>query len=300
MPPEPPPRPAPPRLVPGPVAVARAPTHPVRALALSVGAHAVLGIVLVWATTHDLRRRVPTAPVTTETAAYLDVGSWPDPTRSARASAAAGATPRSPEPTGAPRSGDPTPATFDATDARPGVVADAGPDHEPPVGPPGTDATTPVLRLRPVAGDPRLRVAPRPVADAAPNDAERHLAAFHAALRSVRDSLQDHVDRERRVNNWSWTDPDGRAWGIRDGLLFIGGKPAFYVELHGARDIELTRRAAARQAAEIHRQAERIERERHLAERSRAMRARRDAERATDTGAAPAGQPTAADVEASP
>lgn len=128
-------------------------------------------------------------------------------------------------------------------------------------------------------GDSRLIVtAPR--GGGMTEDDARYVAAFHAALRAFNDSVQGLADRESRVRAWSWTDARGRAWGVRNGLIFIAGQPVGTAEMTGERDQELTARRLSRAREEIDYHADRVERERHLQERGRAVRERRDRERA--------------------
>lgn len=240
-----------------------------RHLAASVAAHAALGALLALLPHPD-----PPPPATArarEAVDYLDLPRWPGTetgsTPHSVLGAASGSRSAAPGPAvaGTParasRDGAVTPLLTDPAAAAGGDTAATGPA-------PGAGPRT---QLGPAPLDPRL-VVPPPPARALPSDVERHLAAFMAALRPLRDSLQDAVDRERRVASWTWTDPDGRAWGVRNGVLYVAGNPATTVEIVGERDQELARRAAARQRTEILRQAEDVERDRCLRERARLRR----------------------------
>jgi hypothetical protein len=127
-------------------------------------------------------------------------------------------------------------------------------------------------------GDPRLIVR-APVASGELSDYERHLAQFQAAARAFADSMQGEMDRERRVASWTWGDPAGRVWGVRQGLLMINGEKIMSIEVYGERDQGRAARMEARQRTEILDQAERMDRERYIQERGRAVRERRDRER---------------------
>lgn len=134
------------------------------------------------------------------------------------------------------------------------------------------------VRLGAELGDARLVVTPD--GGAMPADDARYLAAFQAAMRAFNDSVQGDADRARRVRDWTWTDPRGRAWGVRDGVIFIAGTGTIYAEMQGERDQELSGRRLSRHRADIDFHADRAERARHVQERGRAVRERRDGERA--------------------
>lgn len=176
-----------------------------------------------------------------------------DPVAAAPATSGEGATP----------SGAPAPASILAGEADPGASSATAAGR---------------MRLGPHLGDARLIVTPRG-GGLAPEDAD-YLAEFHAALRAFNDSVQGRADRERRVRDWTWTDPRGRAWGVRDGMILIAGQPVGAGEITGDRDQELAARRLSRHREEIDFHADRVERERHVRERARAVRERRDGERA--------------------
>jgi hypothetical protein len=133
--------------------------------------------------------------------------------------------------------------------------------------------------LSPELGDPRLIPGPPTVRENAPPEVERYRSRFMAAFRAMRDSVQGEVDAERRIASWTWLDPQGRAWGVRQGRLVIAGQETISVEMAGERDQAILARQQGRQRREGVRQAEDIERGRHLGDRTRAIRERRDRER---------------------
>ncbi len=96
--------------------------------------------------------------------------------------------------------------------------------------------------------------------------------------RIFRDSIQHDMDRERLAASWTWKDPGGRVWGVRDGALFIDGQRVMAMEMYGERDQDRATRARTTARREIARQAEDIERDRYLQERGRAIRTRANQE----------------------
>jgi hypothetical protein len=138
----------------------------------------------------------------------------------------------------------------------------------------GAGTRTGAARLGPEYGDARL-VAPPPSTAPAPADVARYQAQFRAAWRVFGDSIQHAANRERLAASWTWKDPSGRAWSVRDGELFMDGRRIMAMEMYegrAARTESSARRGIARQAEDI-------ERDRYIEERRRAMRARRDQER---------------------
>jgi hypothetical protein len=94
-----------------------------------------------------------------------------------------------------------------------------------------------------------------------------------------RDSIQHDLDRERLATTWTWKDPTGRAWSVRNGEVFIDGRRVMAMEMYGERDQARAARLQATARREIARQAEDIERDRYLQERGRAMRTRANQDR---------------------
>ena len=253
------------------------------ALGLSAAAHGVLALVIAVAPRSPDRQPPPaTRPV--EHVAYMEVSAWPD-----AVPVAAGARVES-TPAVAPDV-SPASAVRPARDAdRPAVAADSGGAAGPaPLTLPGVEAAPPAVvdggggrtraaRLRPEYGDPRL-AAPPTRSESALADAARFEAEFRARWRVFRDSIQHEMDRERLAASWTWKDPSGRAWGVRNGELFIDGERIMAMEMYGERDQDRATRMRTTARREIARQAEDIERDRYLQERGRAIRTRRNQER---------------------
>jgi hypothetical protein len=228
-----------------------------------------------------------------EHVAYMELGGWPQGVAT-RAPAPAGTMPAS-TPSVSPDA-DPAGAARPARDAnRPVLPVDtaAGAAGPAPAGVPGVEeAALPIAdgagtrtraaRLGAEYGDPRLVPATSPRASSPappPADVARYEAQFRAAWRAFGDSIDRGMDRERLAANWTWKDPSGRAWNVRDGALFLDGRRIMAMEMQGNRDQERAARAQSTARREIARQAEDIERDRYIQERSRAIRARRDQER---------------------
>jgi hypothetical protein len=143
----------------------------------------------------------------------------------------------------------------------------------------GLGGRTRAARLNPEYGDPRL-AAPLARSGSVPGDAARFEREFRARWQAFRDSIQHDLDRERLAADWTWKDPSGRAWGVRNGELYIDGQRTIAMEMYGERDHDRAARMRATARREIARQAEDIERDRYLQERGRAMRTRANQGRA--------------------
>lgn len=217
----------------------------------------------------------------------MDVSAWPGADAIPPAAGATSADTRVVAP-----GGGPTGATHPTVDAiRPAVAADSGgvPGSAPttlrgvgPAAPAAVDGAggrARGARLGPEYGDPRL-VAPRARSGSTLGDAARFETEFRARWRAFRDSIQHDINRERLAADWTWKDPSGRAWGVRNGELFIDGERTIAMEMYGERDHDRAARMRATARREIARQAEDIERDRYLQERGRAMRTRANQERA--------------------
>lgn len=252
-----------------------------RALGVSLIVHAI-AIVLVLTARREGAERTARHPV--EHATYVEI-QWPPvrghpglpiPTQSGSAASGGYGVVNPPSPdtlaqASAPASADGAdPSSVAEASSMPGPGSAASRDA-----PLGTGRT----RLGAELGDSRLIVTP-PRAGTLPPDDARYLADFRAAMRAFNDSVQGQADRERRVRDWTWTDPRGRAWGVRDGVIFIAGQGTIYAEVRGERDQELSGRRMSRHRADIDYHADRAERARHLQERGRAVRGRTDRERA--------------------
>lgn len=150
--------------------------------------------------------------------------------------------------------------------------------------------------LGPELGDPRLVVTPTAVPERIPTDEERYQEHFAGRIRAINDSIAGEADRQRRANDWTVTDRNGRKWGINERGPVVGGRnvplPVPIPVPRSARDREDEARRERDQRREIDRQADQTERERYLRERARAIRERNDREREKGgTPPAPQGSP---------
>ena len=148
---------------------------------------------------------------------------------------------------------------------------------------PGPPAPTAAERLRPQAGDLRLWAPVDPeVIRLSQEELMRILLA--AELEDAADSMALAEELARRVTDWTYTDDEGRRWGVSPGKLHLGdvtlplpfgfGTPPMIREQNADRlwawdDIE---RGAASKGVQD-----------YWKERAEAIRQRREAERKPDT-----------------
>jgi hypothetical protein len=276
-----------------------------RTIAVSLGLHLILLIAVLLAPAPERRLASradgPASGQAQEVVDYMDVGEWGGmatdaaanlpapaaPAAGAGISAAAvdsvlGALPDpgpfpSRVPTGLPsapagQAGQPGPVVPGAPGGVPGGQPGAvGPRRSGPGG------------LGPEFGDPRLVVRPTAVPQAPVEDVDRYRAHFEGRIRAINDSVAGEAERIRRANDWTFTDRNGKRWGLDQNGVVANGRhiptprPGFG---RPQRDREEEARRERAQRAEIDRQAETIERERHLRERGEAIRQREDRERA--------------------
>jgi hypothetical protein len=148
---------------------------------------------------------------------------------------------------------------------------------------PGAPTPTAAERLRPRAGDLRLW-APVDPELTRPSREELMRLFLSAELEDLADSLALAEELARKVTDWTYTDDEGKKWGVSPGKLHLGditlplpfgfGNSAWVREQNGDRiwawdDIE--RGAAAKGVRDTWK------------ERAEAIRKRRDAERKPDT-----------------
>lgn len=110
---------------------------------------------------------------------------------------------------------------------------------------------------------------------------QREELALRAGIADWYDSLSAAQAAESRLTDWTYTDDDGKRWGVADGKIYLGdvvlpGTHLFGVPV-GKRD-EVARRTW--QWDEITRQAARYDVESAWRDRQAAIRERRDRERA--------------------
>jgi hypothetical protein len=111
-------------------------------------------------------------------------------------------------------------------------------------------------------------------------------ARVAAELRQFNDSVAAEAEARARALDWSFTDGQGRRWGVAPGRVYVGNdtiRIPFEIEFQppaGRRDEQ---RARVRDWREIQAQAARIETQEVIDARIRAIRERADQERAART-----------------
>jgi hypothetical protein len=98
-----------------------------------------------------------------------------------------------------------------------GVVAPPGPE-QPAEGPPGPTAAE---RIRPKAGDLRLW-APVAPERTAPSREELMRLQLIARLEAGTDSAAIAAELARRATDWTYTDEEGKKWGVSPGKIHLG------------------------------------------------------------------------------
>jgi hypothetical protein len=159
---------------------------------------------------------------------------------------------------------------------RPGAAGPSGPLG--PVGPGIGGPRPPVAeRLRPGQGDRRLY---RPLPEQIVGLSADQLAQLDLdlAIAEVMDSVEAAEAAGRRATDWTYTDAQGRRWGVSPGQLHLGGITIpLPFGFSAPRTADATRRAM--QDAEIAAQADRAGATAVLKDRAAEIRRRRDAER---------------------
>ena len=130
-----------------------------------------------------------------------------------------------------------------------------------------------VEALRPRGLDPRLR--PGSI-DALRTDHERAALRAYVRIRALNDSIMAEMAAGERALDWTWTDEQGRRWGISPGKLHLGG---IEIPMPFSTAPSREQRDLTREWAEIQAQAEQGAIDETFDDRVEAIRARRDAER---------------------
>jgi len=105
-----------------------------------------------------------------------------------------------------------------STDVLPtGVVAPPGPD-QPTEGPPGPTAAE---RIRPKAGDLRFWAPVDPERTALSREELMRLQLI-AKLEVLNDSAALAAELAHRATDWTYTDEDGKKWGVSPGKIHLG------------------------------------------------------------------------------
>jgi len=135
-------------------------------------------------------------------------------------------------------------------------------------------------RLRPNVRDRRLW-APLPEEYTQLTLEQREELALAGRLAEWYDSVQAAQAAEAAMTDWTFTDGDGKRWGVADGKLYLGGfalpMPTFGAAPGAARE-------RAWEWGELARQGNAMAIQGTIKERMEAIRARRDRERAQEQG----------------
>lgn len=127
--------------------------------------------------------------------------------------------------------------------------------------------------LRPRLLDPRLRPGD---AEALRTDDERAALRTYGRINALNDSILAEMERTRRAMDWTFTDDEGRRWGISPGRIHLGG---LELPLPLAFTPSAEQRERIREWEEIQAQADRGAIGEEFDDRVEAIRARREAER---------------------
>ena len=145
-----------------------------------------------------------------------------------------------------------------------------------------------MARLGPELRDPRLVVQPQAIPERQLSREEVYELMFAARIQALRDSLSGETERRRRGQDWTFTDRNGRRWGVDNGTLVVGNtRIPLPQPPPPSREREEEIRTERQQREEIDRQAEDIERERYLRERGRVIREREDERRRNQRDSTP-------------
>jgi len=273
---------------------ARPPLLTGRTIGISLALHVLLlAAVLLAPKPRPPAPREP-GPIAQENVEYLEVGEWGEMATDPSANL--------PEPAAAPTAISAAAVDSILRTLPPGVSfpdrvpsgirrpAGGAPVAGQPAGVPGAQGAQPGRARRsgpgglgPELGDPRLVVTPTAVPERVLTDEERYQEHFARRIQSLNDSIASEAERQRRATDWTFTDRNGRKWGINERGPVVGGRnvplPVPVPVPRSARDREDEARRERAQRREIDRQADQTERERYLRERGRAIRERNDRER---------------------
>jgi hypothetical protein len=160
--------------------------------------------------------------------------------------------------------------------ARPAPARPAQPAEE------RADGLTAVDRLRADAvRDPRLWRDHGPAYFLPPETPEEAIMrGLLPRLALMNDSVALEADRRRRATDWTFTDSEGRRWGISPEGIHLGGLTIPQKEFNPNEETRLQVEAALREWSEIRDQAYRAGLDESFEERVRAIRERVERERA--------------------
>jgi hypothetical protein len=181
----------------------------------------------------------------------------------------------------APELGPPAPPGAPAPS---GLVGAEAPVEEPAAGGGGAPdgARTAAERLRPGEKDPRLWfILPEEIVGLSPE--QRMELDLALGIAAMEDSARAVAIASRPFRDWTYTDDQGRRWGIADGTVFLGGfLPPIPFGFAPPPNSFAARRMA--EDAAIASQAARQQTRQSLRDRAAEIRRRRDAERARARG----------------
>lgn len=83
-------------------------------------------------------------------------------------------------------------------------------------------AVSPVERLAPRMGDPRLWVRPTAPPPPEQSDIERARERVYGRIEALNDSLAAEADAARRATDWT-VEKNGKKWGVSPGKIHLGG-----------------------------------------------------------------------------
>jgi hypothetical protein len=131
-------------------------------------------------------------------------------------------------------------------------------------------------------GDERLVVSPGAIPERQMSREERYQRHFEAAINAMNDSVADEAERRRRLTDWTFTDRNGKKWGLDDRGPVVNGVhvPAPRPQMgRRSRELEDADRRERAQRGEIDRQSDQIDRDRNRRERGQATRDRENERR---------------------
>jgi hypothetical protein len=170
----------------------------------------------------------------------------------------------------------------DDPERTPGPARAPAPAAPAPPGEPAADRLSAADRLRPGAvRDPRLWRDHGPAYLLPPETPEEAiLRGLLPRLALLNDSAAAEEDRRRRATDWTFTDSEGRRWGISSEGIHLGGITLPAVEFSADPEQRRAVEAALREWSEIRDQAYRAGLDEGFEERVRAIRERVERERA--------------------
>lgn len=144
---------------------------------------------------------------------------------------------------------------------------------------------SPAERLRPEYVEPRLWERPDAPPEPEKTDFERARDRVYARIEALNDSLALEGEAARRATDWTFSDKDGKKWGVSPGKLHLGGVTLpLPINLSPPPDQARARRDREGKAAEIERHGDRARIRGTFDDQVRSARERRERERAAGRG----------------